>query len=119
MMVLTTLALLLVIGTRPNRLRNRVSCPFVKTLPQKLGIRPAKVHPFLLSTALRHGRNPAVLLHLFSTGITIALRTQCGQQALRQGCPQLPAAITGMGRWRFEALEPGYWPGLSFPLVSG
>ncbi len=43
----------LVIGTRPNRLHNRVSCPFVKTLPQKLGTRPAKVHPFLLSTALR------------------------------------------------------------------
>jgi hypothetical protein len=60
MVVLTTLALLLVIGTRPNRLRNRVSCPFVKTLPQKLGTRPARVHPFLLSTALRHGRNPAV-----------------------------------------------------------
>jgi hypothetical protein len=71
MVVLTTLALLLVIGTRPNRLRNRVSCPFVKTLPQKLGTRPAKVHPFLLSTALRHWRNPAVLLHLFGTGIAL------------------------------------------------
>jgi len=93
MVVLTTLALLLVIGTRPNRLRNRVSCPFVKTLPQKLGTRPAKVHPFLLSTALRHGRNPAVLLHLFGTGITIALRPQCGQQARRQRCPAASASI--------------------------
>jgi hypothetical protein len=57
MVVLTTLALLLVIGTRPNRLRNRVSCPFVKTLPQKLGTRPAKVHPFLLSTAIGGDRD--------------------------------------------------------------
>jgi hypothetical protein len=43
MVILTTLALLLVIGTRPNRLRNRVSRPFVKTLAQKLGTRPAKM----------------------------------------------------------------------------
>ena len=44
MVILTTLALLLVIGTRPNRLGNRVSRPFVKTLPQKLRTRPAKMH---------------------------------------------------------------------------
>ena len=44
MVILTTLALLLVIGPRPNRLGNRVSRPFVKTLPQKLRTRPAKMH---------------------------------------------------------------------------
>jgi len=73
MVILTTLALLLVIGTRPNRLGNRVSRPFVKTLPQKLRTRPAKMHPFLFPAPLRHRGNAAVLLHLFCTGITIAL----------------------------------------------
>src|ERR1700724_693037 len=81
---LPALALLLVIGACPNRLRNRVSCPFVKTLPQKLGTRPAKMDPFLFPTPFRHRRNPTVLLHLFRTGITIAVRTQSRQQAWRQ-----------------------------------
>jgi hypothetical protein len=31
------------------------------------------VHPFLLSAALRYRRNPAILLHLFGTAVTIAL----------------------------------------------
>src|ERR1700686_5502027 len=84
MVVLAALALLLVVGACPNRLRNRVSCPFVKTLPQKLGTRPAKMYPFLFPTPFRHRRNPTVLLHLFRTGITIAVRTQSRQQAWRQ-----------------------------------
>src|ERR1700674_3192744 len=84
MVVLAALALLLVVGACPNRLRNRVSCPFVKTLPQKLGTRPAKMYPFLFPTPFCHRRNPTVLLHFFRTGITIALRTQSRQQAWRQ-----------------------------------
>jgi hypothetical protein len=72
MVFLAPLALALVIGTRPNRLGNRVSRPFVKTLPQKLGARPAKMHPFLLPAALRYRCNPAVFLHLCRTPIPIA-----------------------------------------------
>src|SRR5579864_1015969 len=87
MVFLAALALSLVVGTRPNRLRDRVSRPFVKTLPQEFGTRPAEVHPFLLPALLRYRRSPAVLLHLFGTAVTIALRTQSGQQARRQGCP--------------------------------
>src|ERR1700684_590517 len=86
MVVLAALALLLVVARAQTRLRNRVSCPFVKTLSQKLGTRPAKMYPFLFPTPFRHRRNPAVLLHLFRTGITIALRTQSRQQARRQRC---------------------------------
>src|SRR5262249_7590727 len=78
MVFLAALALALVIDTRPNRLRDRVSRPFVKALPQKLGTGPAKMHPFLLSAALRYRRNPAVFLYLCRTPITIALRTKSG-----------------------------------------
>ena len=42
---------------------------------------------FPLPAFLRSRRNPAVLLYLCGTGIAIALRTQSGQQARRQGCP--------------------------------
>ncbi len=63
-----------------NRLRNRVSRPFVKTLPQKLGTRPANMYPFLFPAPLLHRGNAAVLLHLFRTAITIALWAQCRQQ---------------------------------------
>src|ERR1700687_4624567 len=87
MVFLATLALLLVVGTRPHRLPDRVSCPFVKTLPQEFGTRPAEVHPFLFSAALRYRSDPAVLLYLVRTPIAIALRTQSGQQARRQCCP--------------------------------
>src|SRR6202166_38881 len=83
MVVLAALALLLVVGACPNRLRNRVSRPFVKTLPQKLGTRPAKMYPFLFPTALRHRGNAAVLLYLFRTAITIALGAQCRHQTWR------------------------------------
>ena len=71
MVFLATLALSPVVGTCPNRLRDRVSCPFVKTLPQELGTRPAEVHPFLLSAALRDWSDPAVLLYLVRTRIPI------------------------------------------------
>src|SRR5579864_3118890 len=73
MVFLAALALSLVVGTRPHRLRDRVCRPFVKTLPQEFGTRPAEVHPFLLSATLRYRRNPAILLHLFGTAVTIAL----------------------------------------------
>lgn len=59
MAILITLALLQVIGTGPNRLRNRLSRLFVKTPPQKLGTRAAKMYPFL-PTPLRHWGDPAV-----------------------------------------------------------
>src|SRR5215469_12053275 len=73
MVVLAALALLPVIGAGPRRLRNRVSCPFVKTLPQKLGTGPAEMHPFLLPTRLRHGCDPAVFLYLVGAAVTIPL----------------------------------------------
>src|SRR2546425_277544 len=76
MVFLAALPLLLVVGTRPNRLRDRVSRPFVKTLPQEFGTRPAEVHPFLLAAALRYRGNPAVFLYLGRTPIPISLRTQ-------------------------------------------
>jgi hypothetical protein len=66
MVVLAALALLLVVARAQTRLRNRVSCPFVKTLSQKLGTRPAKMHPFPFLTPFRLRRNPTVLLHLNS-----------------------------------------------------
>src|SRR5215467_11839948 len=113
MVFLATLALALVVGTRPNRLRDRVSCPLVKTLPQEFGTRPAEVHPFLFSAALRYRSDPAVLLHLGRTRIPIALRTQSGQQARRQGCPssrqRLEYEKIGMGLRRLGdlAVQPG------------
>ena len=87
MVFLAALALSLIVGTRPNRQRDRVSRPFVKTLPQECGTRPAEVHPFLFSAALRYRTDPAVFLHLGRTSVSIAWRTQSGQLARRQGCP--------------------------------
>jgi hypothetical protein len=68
MVFLAALALLLVIGTRPNGLRDRVSRPFVKTLAQEFGTRPAEVYPFLLPAALRYRSDPAV----FCTSVALA-----------------------------------------------
>src|SRR5215472_8788361 len=108
MVFLTSLALLLVVRTRPNRLRNRVSRPFVKTLPQKLGTRPADVHPFLLAAALRYRSNSAVFLHLVRTSKPISLRAHSRQQARRQCCPssrqRLDNEKIGMGLRRFGDL---------------
>jgi hypothetical protein len=70
---LATLARSLVVGTRPSRLPNRVSRPFVKTLPQKFRTRPAEVYPFPLAAPLRYRSDPAVLLYLVRTPIAITI----------------------------------------------
>src|SRR5882762_3661062 len=83
MVVPALVALLLVVGSCPHRVRDGVTRPFVKTLPQKLGAGPAEMHPFLFSALLGHGRNPRVCLHFVCAAITLSLRAKCRQQARR------------------------------------
>src|SRR5215470_6225224 len=74
---------LLIIASCPHRLRDGVPRPFVKTLPQKLGTGPAKVHPLLFPALLHHRRNPCVRLHFPGTAIALPLRAKRCQQAWR------------------------------------
>src|SRR4029077_20254713 len=108
MVFLATRALSLVVGTRPSRLPNRVSRPFVKTLPQKFRTRPAEVDPFPLAAPLRYRSAPDVLLYLVRTPIAIALRTEGAQQACRHCRPsagqRLENEKIGMGRYRVADL---------------
>jgi hypothetical protein len=67
------ISLLLVVGSSPPGLRNRVTGPFVKTLPQKLRTGPAEMYPFPFPTLLPHRCDPAVSLHFVGTAITIPL----------------------------------------------
>src|SRR6516225_10524091 len=76
-------ALLLVIASCPHRLRDGVTRPFVKTLAQKLGTSPAKMHPLLFPALLHHRRNPRVRLHFPGTAIALPLRAKRRQQARR------------------------------------
>jgi len=48
-------ALLPVIASRPHRVLDGVTCPFVKTLPQKLGAGPTKMDPLLFPALLHFG----------------------------------------------------------------
>src|SRR5215813_886826 len=82
-MSLATVAKLLIIASCPHRLRDGVPRPFVKTLPQKLGTGPAKMHPLLFPALLYHRRNPRVRLHFPGATIALALRAKRRQQAWR------------------------------------
>jgi hypothetical protein len=64
-------ALLPIICSRPHRVADGVTSPFMKTLPQKLGAGPAKMDPLLFPALLYHWRDPGVCLDL--AGIAIAL----------------------------------------------
>src|SRR5215472_17617920 len=79
-MVAASTSLLLVVGTSPRRLRNRVTGPFMKTLPQKLRTRPAEMHPFSFPTPLRHRRDPTVGLQFVGAAVTISFRAKGSQQ---------------------------------------
>jgi len=74
--VLALIALLLVIRPGPGRLRNRVTGPFVKALPQKLRTCPAEMHPFPFPAPLRHRRDPTVGLQFVGAAVTISLRAK-------------------------------------------
>src|SRR5215469_16522805 len=80
-MVAAPTSLLLVVGSSPRRLRNRVTGPFVKTLPQKLRTGPAEMHPLAFPDPLRHWRDPAVGLQFGGAAVTISLRAKRSQQA--------------------------------------
>src|ERR1700745_1693689 len=100
MVFLATRARWLVLGTRPSRLPNRVSRPFVKTLPQKFRTRPAEVYPFPLAAPLRYRSDSAVLLYLVRTPIEISWRTQ-GRPSSRQ---RLENEKIGVGLYRLADL---------------
>jgi hypothetical protein len=76
MVVLALAPLLLVVDSRPPRVRNGVTRPFVKTLPQKLGTGPAEMNPFLFPTPLRHGAIP-----LYDCSPALPLRSRCQPNA--------------------------------------
>src|SRR5215813_3782114 len=92
--VAAPISLLLIVGPSPDRLRNRVTGPFVKTLPQKLRTRPAEMHPFAFATPLRHRCDPAVGLQFIGAAIPISLRAKGSQQARCHHCTR--------SRQRFE-----------------
>src|SRR5215470_17848461 len=79
-MVAAPTSLLLVVSPGPDRLRNRMTGPFVKTLPQKLRTRPAEMHPLPFPAPLRHRRDPTVSLQFVCVTVTISLRTKGSQQ---------------------------------------
>src|SRR5215831_15052711 len=79
---------LLIIASCPHRLRDGVPRPFVKTLAQKLGTGPAKMHPLLFPALLHHRRNPRVRLHFPGTAIALPLRAKRRQQAWRHHRPR-------------------------------
>src|SRR6202022_775605 len=83
MVVLALAALLLVVAPCPLRVRDGVTCPFMKTLSQKLRVGPAKMDPFLFPAPLRHRRNPRIRLHFPCLTITLSLRAKRRQQARR------------------------------------
>jgi hypothetical protein len=81
------ISLLLAVGSSPPGLRNRVTGPFVKTLPQKLRTGPAEMYPFPFPTLLLHRCDPAVSLHFVGTAITIPLRAKGSLQARASTAP--------------------------------
>src|SRR5262249_28738660 len=80
MVVAAPISLLLIVGSGPNRLRNRVTGPFVKTLPQELGTGPAEMHPLPFPAPLRHRRDPTVGLQFVGAAVTISSRAKGSQQ---------------------------------------
>src|SRR5215813_9077566 len=79
-MVAAPTSLLLVVGPSPRRLRNRMTGPFVETLPQELRTGPAEMHPLPFPAPLRHRRDPTVGLQFGGTAVTISLRAKRSQQ---------------------------------------
>jgi hypothetical protein len=79
-----TRALPLVISLRPNRRRQGMHSPFMKRLAQELRAGPAPMNTRLFAAAGEHGRNAAVALQFTGALITIALRTQRGNESGRQ-----------------------------------
>ena len=76
MVFLAALALSLVVGTRPHRLRDRVSRPFVKTLPQKLRAQIPPVHAALAAALFGDRRDAALALELTGVRQPLALRAR-------------------------------------------
>src|SRR4029077_17625918 len=66
-------ALLPVIGSRPHRVADGVTGPFMKALPQELGAGPARMDPLLFPAFLHHWRDPRVRLHLAGIAVAFSL----------------------------------------------
>src|SRR5215469_9158629 len=75
-MVAAPTSLLLVVSSGPDRLRNRMTRPFVKTLPQKLRTGPAEMHPLPSPAPLLPRRDPTLDLPFVSVAVTISFRTK-------------------------------------------
>src|SRR5215831_3439923 len=101
MRLLLVAAEVLIVSPRPLGPSDRVSGKFVECLPQKLGAGKTEMDPFGFAAGLLHGRDPAVALHLVSSLVAIALRSEGYDQARdqrgassRQRCKQ-PAVGVG------------------------
>src|SRR5262249_53837492 len=78
---LAPLPLLSIVTSRPLRVGNRMTGPFVKTLPHKLRTSPAKMYPLLFPASFHHRRDPTIGLYFLSAGVTFPLRPERCQQA--------------------------------------
>lgn len=83
---LAPLPLLSIVTSRPLRVGNRMTGPFVKTLPHKLRTSPAKMYPLLFPASFHHWRDPTVGLYFLGAGVTFPLGPKRCQQAWCQHC---------------------------------